>query len=143
MISQFPMRTQVGKDECTQEEGESVLQYYYRLKAVFDTHRGIPGPNPYDDAGAYAHQLKAAFLNGLNQPIAVFVKKHLVGWRTCDFAKVRDHAVHAQEVIKEGGRGRGRLRGRGSLGKELSRQKVRTRWLEGSPGSSPAPMTSR
>lgn len=86
---------------------------FCRLKAVFDTHSGVPRPNPYDDAGAYAHQLKAAFLDDLNRPIAEFVKKHLVGWRTRDFAKVRDHAVHTQEVIKEGGRGRERLRGRG------------------------------
>lgn len=77
---------------------ETVLQYYYRLKAVFDTHSGISRPNPYDDEGACVQQLKGAFLNGLNRPIADFVKKHLEGWRNCNFTVVKDHAVHAQKL---------------------------------------------
>lgn len=56
--------------ECAQEEEETVVQYFNRLKAIFDVLSGVPVPNTYVDNGPYAQQLKNVFLNGIKTPIS-------------------------------------------------------------------------
>lgn len=35
-----------------------MVQYFNRLKAIFDVPSGVPVPNPYVDNGLYAQQLR-------------------------------------------------------------------------------------
>lgn len=82
----------------SQQINETVLQFYTRMKRVFDQNSGVP----YDagDKSPYSHQLKNAFLLGLDPEIRRFVQKHMLGWEIEAFDKVRFYAEHAEKVSK-------------------------------------------
>ena len=46
-------------------------------------------------------QLNNAFLNGMRPEISQLVRKHLIGVGTAGIQAMIDHAVHAENVLKE------------------------------------------
>ena len=76
-----------------------MLIYLERLKIVFAANSGMQQDNANN--GPYNMQLKNAFLNGMRPEISQFVRKPLIGVGTAGIQAITDHAVHADNVLRE------------------------------------------
>ncbi|XP_007893297.2 uncharacterized protein LOC103179716 [Callorhinchus milii] len=87
--------------DCVQGKDETCMQYYTRLRKVFNSNSGIEPPNPHDDNGVWAQQIKNAYLAGAAPQIAKLVKQHLITWSTGALQPVLDHAMHFERMLRE------------------------------------------
>lgn len=122
--------------DCIQAKDETCMQYYTRLRRVFNSNSGIEPPAAgvqNGDTGVWAQQMKNAFLAGVAPYISKMVKQHLITWSTGALQPVVDHALHFERLSREEKRN---VKNQG----EYMAQEIKKPWLKNKLGKEKKPI---